>query len=128
MFGGCRYVWWMIDAGDGRIGVRFGAASDAGPDEALLIEGTAPAEHLAVARFVVPVRFATHPVGCACCAPRGPVAEALGRLFLARTRGELPWFRGVVAVMCSEAGADAVRAALVDDVVTAARFRADRFI
>jgi hypothetical protein len=47
----------------------------------------------------------------------------LGRLFLARVRGELPWFRGVVAVTRSEAGADAVRAALVDDVVTAARFR-----
>ena len=116
-----------MDAGDGRIGVRFGAASDAGPEEALLIEGYAPAEHLAVARFVAPMRLATHPpghpVGCACCAPRGSVAQALGRLFLARARGELPWFRGVVAVMRSEAGADAVRAALVGDVVTAARFR-----
>ena len=121
----------MMDAEDGRVGVRFGAAGDAGPDEALLIEGMAaseggaPAERRAVARFTLPVRIATHPLGCACCAPRGPVAEALGRLFLGRARGELPWFRSVVAVTHSAAGADAVRAALAGDVVTAARFRGE---
>jgi hypothetical protein len=127
----------MTDADDGRVGVRFGAASDAGPEEALLIEGDAPgagdapsgrsmpAGRPAVARFALPVRNATHPLGCVCCAPRGPVAEALGRLFLARARGELAWFRCVVAVTRSAAGADAVRAALAADVVTAARFRQD---
>src|SRR5271163_4734610 len=94
----------MVDADDGRIGVRFGAAGDAGPGDALLIEGDAtggrdaPAVQAAVARFVVPVRVTTHPIGCICCAPRGPVVEALGRLFLARARGEVPWFRSVVAV------------------------------
>jgi hypothetical protein len=113
----------MMDADDGRIGVRFGAASDAGPDEALLIEGFVVADRASVARFTLTAGFATHPLGCACCAPRGPVAEALGRLFLARARGEVPWFRGVVAVTRSEAGAGAVRAALLADVVTAARFR-----
>lgn len=110
---------------DGRIGVRFGAAGDAGPEDALLIEGKALADRPAAAWFRLPVRIAAHPVGCTCCAPRGPVAEALGRLFLARARGELPWFRSVVAVAHSAAGAEAVRAALVGDVVTAARFRAD---
>jgi hypothetical protein len=127
----------MMDAGDGRIGVRFGAVEDAGPEDALLIEGEAPAADIAprdgdapadrpiVARFTLPVRVPTHPLGCLCCAPRGPVAEALGRLFLARARGESPWFRSVVAVTHSAAGADAVRAALAGDVVTTARFRQD---
>jgi hypothetical protein len=64
-----------------------------------------------------------HPMGCTCCTPRGPVADALGRLFLARARREVPWFSAVVAVARTEAGADAVRAALRDDVVTTARFR-----
>jgi hypothetical protein len=133
----------MMDVDDGRIGVRFGAAEDAGPEDALLIEsvapgaGEAPGDHVVppggaartdrppLARFTLPVRIATHPLGCACCTPRSPVAEALGRLFLARARSELPWFRSVVAVTHSAAGADAVRAALIADVVTTARFRAD---
>jgi len=115
----------MMDTGDARIGVRFGAAADAGPEDALLIEGDSPADRPAVARFPLPVRIAAHPPGCLCCAPRGPAAQALGRLFLARARGELPWFRSVVAVTRSAAGADAVRAALADDVVTTARFRED---
>jgi hypothetical protein len=114
----------MTNMGDARVAERFGAAGDAGPDEALLIEGDAPADRPAVARFVLPIRVATHPVGCACCAPRGPAATALGRLFLARARGEVPWFRSVVAITRGEAGADAVRAALAGDVVTSARFRA----
>ncbi len=108
---------------DARIGVRFGAAGDAGPDDALLIEGDAPADRPAAARFNLPARIATHPRGCTCCTPRGPVAEALGRLFLARARGNLPWFRSVVAVTRNDAGADAVRAALTSDMVTTARFR-----
>jgi hypothetical protein len=127
----------MMDAGDGRIGVRFGAVEDAGPEDALLIEGEAPAPGIAprhgdppadrpvIARFTLPVRVPTHPPGCICCAPRGPVAEALGRLFLARARGELPWFRSVVAVTHGADGVDAVRAALTGDVVTTARFRQD---
>jgi len=127
----------MIDAGDGRIRVRFGVEGDAGPEDALLIEGEAPAAGIAprdggapadrpaIARFTLPVRVPTHPLGCICCAPRGPVAEALGRLFLARARGEVPWFRSVVAVTHAAGGVDAVRAALTGDVVTTARFRQD---
>jgi hypothetical protein len=115
----------MMDADDARIGVRFGAAEDAGPEDALLIEGDAPADRPAIARFTLPIRVPSHPPGCICCAPRGPVAEALGRLFLARARGEISWFRSVVAVTRSAAGADAVRAALAADVVTTARFRQD---
>lgn len=108
---------------DGRIWVRFGTVADVEPGDALLIEGRAPAPGPVVARFVVPARIGGHPVGCSCCAPRGPVATALGGLFLARARGELPWFRSVVAVTQSAAGAEAVRAALTEDIVTRARFR-----
>ncbi|MDE2573876.1 MAG: hypothetical protein KGL55_01045, partial [Rhodospirillales bacterium] len=60
--------------------------------------------------------------GCACCLPRHGAAAALGALFLARARGEVPFFRRVLAVVRDAA---AVRAALAGDVVTAARFRLD---
>jgi hypothetical protein len=113
----------MTGRDDGRIWVRFGAVADAEPGEALLIEGQTPAEAAAIARFTVPARIAAHPMGCACCAPRGPVSAALGGLFLARARGELKWFRSVLAVTQTAAGAAAVRAALTQDVITAARFR-----
>jgi hypothetical protein len=118
----------MTETDDARIRVRFGTASDAGPDDALLIEGDAPADHPAVARFNLPAgstQHFGHNLGCTCCTPRGPGAQALGQLFLARARAEVPWFRSVVAVTRSAAGAGAVQAALTADVVTAARFRAD---
>ncbi len=75
-----------------------------------------------VARFRLAPGLAGHAPGCACCVPRGPVAEALGRLFLARARGEVAWFRSV-AVLASLAGEAAVRAALAEDQVSAGRFR-----
>ncbi len=111
--------------GDPRIPLRFGGMAQAGAGAALLIEaaeGTPlPASPAGIARFVLPAT--AHLPGCACCLPRGPVAVALGRLFLARARGEVPFFDTVVAVVQGEAGAKAVRAALQDDVVTRARFR-----
>jgi hypothetical protein len=114
---------------DSRLLVRFASAADSPPDAAtaLLIEDGHPAAvppptAVAVARFAVPVTTA-HAFGCACCLPRGPVAVALGRLFLARARGEAPLFDTVVAVTSSAAGQAAVRAALEQDVVTRARFR-----
>lgn len=112
---------------DARVPVRFAApdqpGDQAGPEDALLIEGDAPAPpgH-AMARFVLPEKPA-HPIGCACCLPRGPVAEALTKLFLARVRGEVAFFRAVVALPASAAGAAAIRAALADDPLVSARFR-----
>ena len=93
---------------------------------ALLIEDGADGAGLrsstaSVAYFTLP--STTHAFGCACCLPRGPVSVALGRLFLARVRGEAALFDTVVAVTHSPAGAAAVRAALDRDVVTRARFR-----
>jgi hypothetical protein len=114
----------MVDDADDRLAVRFGPASAAGPDEALLVEGEAQVSpgH-PVARFSLLAGLFGHPAGCACCTPRGPVAEALGRLFLARARGKVAFFRSVVAVTATPAGEAAVRAALGADQVSAGRFR-----
>jgi hypothetical protein len=114
----------MMTAVDDRVTVRFGSADAAGPDEALLVEGQAPAPagH-PEARFRLVPGLAGHPAGCVCCTPRGPVAEALGRLFLARARGEVAFFRSVVAVVATPAGEATVQAALAEDQVSAARFR-----
>jgi hypothetical protein len=51
------------------------------------------------------------------------VATALARLFLGRMRGELVPFDRVLAVPATPAGAQAVQAALTDDLITRARFR-----
>jgi hypothetical protein len=109
---------------DSRIALRFGGVQDAGARTALLIEdGAAASPPLGtpVAHFALSAT--AHIIGCACCLPRGPVSMALGRLFLARARGETPLFDTVVAVMRGPAGEAAVRAAVRDDLVTRARFR-----
>jgi len=112
----------MNPSHDDRIPVRF---APAGPDDAVLIEGDAAAPPgYPLARFRLSPGLVSHPAGCACCVPRGPVTDALGRLFLARARGEVRWFRAV-AVVASPAGESAVRAALAADRVAAARFRLD---
>ncbi|MGC9270167.1 hypothetical protein [Acidiphilium sp.] len=102
-----------------RIAVVFGGEVAAG--DAVLAAGDAvvPAG-VAHERFFV-AGNPLHGVGCACCAPRGPAAEALGRLFLARARGAVPWFSRVV-VLADDRGVAAVRAALQGDAVTRARF------
>jgi hypothetical protein len=104
---------------DTRILVRFAPSADGAP--AALVEGDGSTAG-PVAHFTVPSGMA-HAIGCACCLPRGPAAVALGRLFLARARGEAPLFDTVTAVTRSPAGEAAVRAALAEDVVTRARFR-----
>jgi hypothetical protein len=107
---------WSVD---GRVLVVFGAIGDAGPDDALLIEGDAavPSGH-AVARFTASRQ--PHRIGCACCAGRGEAAMALGAIFLARARGEVAFFRRVVAVVSD---IDAMRATLADDKLVSGRFR-----
>src|ERR1700685_3147588 len=83
---------------DARVPLVFDDMAAAGPDDGLLIEGDAPAPPgRAVARFASgPRRW--HAAGCACCTPRAAAAAALGRLYLARARGEGAFFRPVVAV------------------------------
>jgi hypothetical protein len=110
---------------DARIPVLLeGPVSPDGADAAtaLLLEGDAPApSDRTVVRFDLP--RTVHVAGCACCLPRGPVAEALGRLFLARARGEVPFFRRVLARPVSEAGRNALITALADDPLVSGRFR-----
>ncbi len=106
--------------GDGRIPVVLGGVAGKGDAVLLEGEGVLPAG-VAAARFMVSA--GGHAIGCACCVPRSDAARALGRLFLARARGEVAAFRRVVAVTTSEAGRAAVKAAVAGDVVASARFR-----
>ena len=113
---------------DARVPVRIGAVAEAGPDDALLIEGDGPApDGVPLERFRVPVfeigPAGPHRIGCACCTPRVPVADALARLFLARARGDSGFFQSVLAVPLGAAGAAAIRAALDSDQMAASRFR-----
>jgi len=109
---------WSMDA---RIPVTLRADAVSAPDTALLLEGDAPAPHGAVVARFTP-GLGPHGADCACCAARGAVADALGRLCLARARGEVGFFRSL-AVVCGEAGRAEVLAALAADPVVSARFR-----
>lgn len=95
----------MVDA---RIGIVFGRASERQESDVVLSGGLSGPAHLA---------------GCACCTSRTAAADALGRLFLQRARGEVAFFRRVLVDM-DEVGKEAVRAALQSDPVVSARFRA----
>jgi hypothetical protein len=98
---------------DSRIKVRLGAASSAGPRSYVLSQADLPP----------PSPFGQHAPGCTCCAPRGALARALSRLFLAQMRGEVSPFDEVVLVGAWDQAA--VKAAIAEDVVAAARFVAE---
>ena len=105
---------------DARVPVVFGEIGDAGPEDALLIAGDAPApKAMALARYNVS-NSAAHQPGCLCCLPRGAAALALGRLFLARSRGEVGFFRRVLVVAQDPSP---VLAALASDPLVSGRFR-----
>ena len=77
-----------------------------------------------VAVALPPPEVAGHPVGCVCCRPRSPLGRELGRLFSARARGEVAFFRRVVVLAAPSAAAELVRQ-IAADPVAAARFRYD---
>ncbi len=109
---------------DARVPVRFGSMAEATAETALLVEGDVLVpEGIPVGRFDLPAFSQRHPAGCTCCARRDPVSEALARLFLARARGETMWFLSVVAITAGRMGQQAVRDALANDQLAAARFR-----
>ncbi|MBY0339403.1 MAG: hypothetical protein K2X11_22510 [Acetobacteraceae bacterium] len=112
---------WTLDA---RIPVVFldGGAIPPGRPAAVVSEappGPLPAGAVAGAAFEGGVT--SHAAACACCQGRSPAAQALDRLFQARARGACAWFDRVAV---TPEAADAVRAALREDAVAAARFRA----
>ncbi|MDQ1081127.1 hypothetical protein [Pseudoroseomonas cervicalis] len=112
---------WSLDA---RTPLRLADAASTPADAVVLAEDGAPLPDrpALVERFAAPPPGA-HPIGCACCQPRNPVAIALDRLFLARTRGQAPWFSEIWVVLRTGDGANAIEAALQTDSVTQARFR-----
>jgi hypothetical protein len=101
-----------------------------GPDRngqpaALLVEaGSDGALVDAVARFTFDPAAGRHAFGCLCCAGRSPAALAFDLLFRQRVRGLCPWFERVVVLAPSPRGMAMVAAALREDRVAAARFRA----
>jgi hypothetical protein len=111
----------MNKASDARIPIVFGG--EPSPDDAILVEdGRDMPETGYAVRFAVAGGQPGHVIGCACCSLRGPAADALGRIFMARARGEAPFF-GRVVVLASVDGETAIREALTGDVVTRARYR-----
>lgn len=109
---------------DARIPVRHGTLSEAGPEDALVIEGdaAAPTDRPAV-RFPTPDAAGPHPATCFCCAGRSAAATALGTLFLRRARGETAAFRRVIVVTTTAVGRAAIDAALNTDPIASVRFR-----
>jgi hypothetical protein len=113
------HVQGMVLPADMRIVIVFDGFM---AGDAVLAEADAPVPAGAYAvRFSLPAGGLGHGAGCACCAPRGPVAVALAALYRARATGAAPFF-GRVVVVASPAGEAAVRAAVARDVVAAARF------
>jgi len=102
-----------------RIPINFGGTP--GPDDAALVEDGHDMPPTGYA-----LRFSAakpgHALSCACCSLRGPAADALGQIFIARARGQAPFFQRVV-VLASPEGEATVRKALAEDVVTRARYK-----
>lgn len=110
---------WSLDA---RTPVRLNGSPAPGGVWLLEDGAPAPADAAWIERFPTPVPGA-HPIGCACCQPRSGAALALDRLFLARAKGQAPWFAEVFAASATELGAMALRQALTEDPVARTRFK-----
>jgi hypothetical protein len=109
---------WSIDA---RIPVHILAPGGI-PALGMALLAEAPTEVSAPAMAVFTLEGA-HAPACACCGARGPVAEALDRLFLGRVRGQFPWFNAIAALPRSADSAEAIRRTLREDQASSARFR-----
>jgi hypothetical protein len=105
-----------------RIPVLFGPAGGRAADAWLLEAGHAAPDGAYVVTFSLPASAFGHATGCACCTSRGPAAAALAAMFRARATNAAPFFARVI-VLASPAGQAAIRAALLDDVLTSARYR-----
>jgi hypothetical protein len=107
----------MLDA---RLPVAFGQEPDAGPTDALLLEGEG--EPTPGRDWFTASSATGHPAGCACCLPRNAAGQALSRLLLARARTHGPRFARVIAVTQTQAGRMAVLEALQTDPLASSCF------
>ncbi len=105
---------------DARVPIVFATIADLAPDDALLIDGDADAPEDRIVVRLSPQTGAAHLAGCVCCVPRSAAGSALAGLFLARGRGEIAFFRRVVAISDNPA---AIRAAIEDDMLASSWFR-----
>ena len=87
-------------------------------DDALLIEDDQPVPAVGVIGHFT-LGATAHLQGCTCCRGRSSPAQALVTMFLARARGEAPFFRRVIAIVRDRA---LVQRFLEDDVMVRARF------
>ncbi len=87
------------------------ATASSRPDDAVVLAG--------------PPETGAHPFACVCCQPRSALGQELGRLFSARARGEVAFFRRVVVVANGERAAQRIRELIEADAVAAARYRLD---
>jgi hypothetical protein len=106
---------------DARVPVVFGTVAEARPDDALLIEGDGPVPEGRVVVRITGDATPAHAAGCVCCVPRSAAGSALAGLFLARGRGDVAFFRRVMAITEDPAG---IRAALEEDLLASGWFRA----
>lgn len=115
---------------DARIPVHFTdqVPRAARSDQVLILPedaGAPPSDGRWAAIIRLPARAAfpadAHPPGCSCCNPRPASAVILTQLFQARARGEIGFFRSVVASLPAAAAAD-LRAALFSDSFVAGCF------
>jgi hypothetical protein len=116
---------------DARIPVHFTdqVPQAARSDQVLILPeddaGVPPSDQRWAAVIRLPDRTAfstdAHPPGCSCCNPRPASAVVLTKLFQARARGEIGFFRSVVASLPAPAAAD-LRAALFSDSFVAGCF------
>jgi hypothetical protein len=100
---------------DARLPLIFGPAADAGPADAVLIEGEG--ESGRGRDWFQPDPASAHPADCACCTPRSGAGMALARLILARGRGTGLFFNRVIVEVRTPAGRAAVLAALEHDPI-----------
>jgi hypothetical protein len=106
---------------DARIPVIFGAPQEAGPQDALLVEGEgAPTRGR---DYFQPDSQTGHPPGCACCPPRNSAGIALARLMLARGRGTGLFFNRVIAVAATGQGKASIETALNDDPIASGFYK-----
>jgi hypothetical protein len=107
---------------DARIPISLVVTESDCPNTALLVEGEGqPACGAAVAYFQL--AEPSHTIGCACCAPRSAVGQALATLFQARAKGDVPFFRRLEARLSTSDGFAALTEALTSDPVAASYFR-----